>query len=683
MLIPLLLVLAAAPAAAPAKARPYTVQDQVNLRRLLNFAVSPDGNHVVLAVRATDYEANKGKIDLWHVRRDGTELRQLTSHPAPDTDPVFAADGKSVYFLSARGDTGQVFKLSLEGGEPVQVTKAPVDVNAFIVSPDGKSLAFACDVFPDCKDADTLGCTEKRLAEQAKSKASGKIYDQLMFRHWDTWKDGRRSHIFVQPIAGGPAKDLMPKLAADAPVKPFGGSEQFTFSPDGKTLVFTARDVGREEAWSTDLDLFSVSTDGSAAPKKLTTTNRATDTNPTFSPDGKTLAYLAMARPGFEADKLTIVLRSWADGKERRLTEAWDRSPDSLQWSPDGKTIYVNAWDVGQLSMFAIDVASAKVSTLVGPGHVSQLALAGGQIFYAQDSLKGPSDLYVLEGGKPRQLTRLNEEAMNGVKIGEAEQFSFPGWNGDKVYGYVVKPVDFDAKKKYPIAFLIHGGPQGSFGNDWHYRWNPQVYAAHGYAAVMIDFHGSVGYGQAFTDGIRSDWGGKPLEDLQKGFAAALEKYPFLDKGRACALGASYGGFMVNWMAGVWNEPWKCFVTHDGNLDETFAYYATEELWFPEWEHGGTPWEQHMGFAKHNPIDHVAKWKVPTLVVHGGKDYRVVDTEGLATFTALQRRGIPSKLLYFPDENHWVLKPQNSVLWHDTVFAWMDQWTSKAPPPKK
>ena len=675
MLFPLLLALAAAPAA-PAKSRPYTIQDQVTLRRLLSFAVSPDGATLVLAIRATDYEANKGRIDLWRVRRDGTDLRQLTSHPGPDTDPVFAPDGKSVYFLSTRGETSQVFNLPLEGGEPNQVSKAPVDVNSFVLSADGKTLAFAADVFPDCKDVDTLGCTEKRLAELAKKKTTGKIYDQLMFRHWDTWKDGRRSHIFAMATSGGAAKDLMPKLAADAPVKPFGGAEQFTFSPDNKTLVFTARDVGREEAWSTDLDLFSVPADGSAAPKKLTTGNRATDTNPVFSPDGKMLAYFAMARPGYEADKLTVILRNVADGKERKLTEAWDRSPDSLQWSPDGKTVYVNAWDIGQLSLFSIDVASAKVTTLVGPGHVSQLAVAGSNLFYAQDSLNGPSDLYLLEGTRTAQLTRLNEDAMKGVKLGTAEQFSFAGWNGDKVYGYVVKPVDFDAKKKYPIAFLIHGGPQGSFGNDWHYRWNPQVYAAHGYAAIMIDFHGSVGYGQKFTDGINGDWGGKPLEDLQKGYAAALEKYPFLDKGRACALGASYGGFMVNYMAGVWNEPWKCFVSHDGNLDETFAYYATEELWFPEWEHGGTPWEQHMGFAKHNPIDHVAKWKVPTLVVHGGKDYRVVDTEGLATFTALQRRNIPSKLLYFPDENHWVLKPQNSVLWHDTVFGWLDQWTA-------
>ena len=677
MLIPLLFALAAAPAAAPAKSRPYTVNDQVNLRRLLAFALSADGTKVVLTVRATDYEANKGKVDLWAMRADGTELRQLTSHPAADSDAVFAPDGKSIYFLSGRNDITQVFNLSLEGGEPLPVTKSPVDVNAFNVSNDGARLVFSAEVFPDCADVDTLTCTEKRQADAAKKKATGKLYDHLMFRHWDTWADGRYSHLFVQAVSGGPAKDLMPKLAADSPVKPFGGNEQFAFSPDSKQVVFTMRDVGREEAWSTDLDLFAVPSDGSAAPKKLTTSNRATDTNPVFSPDGKTLAYLAMGKPGYESDKLTVILRGWPDGKERRLTDGWDHSPDTMQWSPDGKSLYVTAWDTGQQSLFSIDVQSAKATLLAGPGHVTATGTGGGQLFFIADSLKGPAELFVLADGKPRQLTRLNEEAMKGVKLGEPEQFSFSGWNGDKVYGYLVKPVDFDPKKKYPIAFLIHGGPQGSFGNDWHYRWNPQVYAGHGYAAVMIDFHGSTGYGQAFTDAIRGDWGGKPLEDLQKGYAAALEKYPFLDKSRACALGASYGGFMINWIAGVWNEPWKCLVSHDGNLDEAFAYYATEELWFPEWEHGGTPWEQHMGYAKHNPVDHVDKWKVPILVVHGGKDYRVNDSEGLATFTAAQRRGIPSKLLYFPDENHWVQKPQNSVLWHETVLGWLDQWTKK------
>ena len=468
----------------------------------------------------------------------------------------------------------------------------------------------------------------------------------------------------------------MPDMDADAPSQPFGGREQFTFTPDGAHLVFTARDVGREEAWSTDLDLFVVPIDASSPPRKLTTENRATDTDPSFSPDGTLLAYLAMDRPGFEADKLTVMLRGWPDGEARRLTDGWDRSVGALEWSADGRTLYALAEDTGQGGLFAIDVATGGVTPLVTDGHVGGVKVVGDSIFYSLDSLSGPADLHVVEGGRHRRLTRLNAARLRDVAIGESEQFSFAGWNGETVYGYLVKPADFDPTRRYPIAFIVHGGPQGSSGNDWHYRWNPQVYAGHGYAVVMIDFHGSTGYGQAFTDSISGDWGGKPLEDLKKGYAAALERYPFLDPTRATALGASFGGYMINLMAGVWNEPWRCLVSHDGNLDERFAYFATEELWFPEWEHGGTPWENPDGYAKHNPADHIAAWRVPMLIIHGALDYRVSEIEGLAMFTALQRRGVPSRFLHFPDENHWVLKPENSVQWHETVLDWLDRWTA-------
>lgn len=660
-----------------AKPHAYTVQDQVSLRRLLAFEVSPDGSRIAYTLRTTDLEANKGLIDLWLINADGSNPRQLTSDPAPDSDPIFSPDGKSIFFLSARGGSSQVWKLSLEGGEPVQVTRSPIDVDAYTMSRDGSMIAFAAETFVDC---DTLDCTKKRLDEKAKSKASGRLYDSLFVRHWDTWKDGRRAHLFVTKTSGGAIVDVTKKLAADAPPKPFGGSEEFTFTADGKSLVFTARDVGRSEAWSTDLDLFVTPVDGSKAPTKLTTTNRATDTQPVFSPDGTQLAYLAMSRTGYEADKLRVIVRDWAKGTERSLTDAWDRSAGSLVWAKDGKTLYVTSDDLGQVALFGIDVASGQATRLFNQGSVSAVDASSGKLIFALDSLLAPSDLMSLplDGkGNATQLTKVNADLLAGVKLGQPEQFSFTGANGDTVYGYIVKPTDFDAKKKYPLAFLVHGGPQGSFGNHWHYRWNPQAYAGHGFVAVMIDFHGSTGYGQKFTDAINGDWGGKPLEDLQKGFAAAVSKYPFIDKDRACALGASYGGFMINWMAGNWNEPWKCFVNHDGNLDETMAYYDTEELWFPEWEHGGTPWENKAGYAKHNPVDHVAKWKVPMLVVHGGKDFRVVDTQGLSTFTVLQRRGIPSKFLHFPDENHWVLKPANSVLWHETVLGWLDQWTKK------
>ncbi len=662
--------------AAPAK-HAFTINDQVALKRLQGFHVSPDGTRVVFTQRTTDLEANRGRNDLWLVNVDGTNLKQLTSNPENDSEGTWAPDGKAIFFLSTRGGSSQVWRIAVDGGEAVQVTKSPIDVDSFVVSRDGTSLAFAADTFPDC---DTLECTQKKLDERAKQKTSGRIYDELLFRHWDTWRDGRYAHLFVQKVAGGPPVDVMKKLKADGPTKPFGGADEFTFSPDGKSVVFTARDVGREEAWSTDLDLFQAPVDGSKAPTKLTTTNRATDTSPTFSPDGKSLAWLAMSRPGFEADKQRVMLRDLATGKDRSLTDAWDRSASSLTWSADSKTLFVTADDLGQHGVFALDVASGKVTTVLSQGDLTAVEPSASGLVVSYDSLTQATELYSLslDGKTFKPLTQLNAEAFASFDLGAPEQFSFTGAGGDKVYGYVVKPVGFDAKKKYPLAFLIHGGPQGSFGNHWHYRWNPQSYATHGYVAVMIDFHGSTGYGQAFTDAISGDWGGKPLEDLQKGLDAALAKYPFIDKTRMAALGASYGGWMINYIAGVWPEPWKCLVSHDGNLDERFAYFDTEELWFPEWEHGGTPWDPKSTYGKHNPVDHVAKWKDPMLIIHGGKDFRVVETQGFASFTALQRRGIPSKFLYFPDENHWVLKPANSVLWHETVLGWLDQWTKPA-----
>jgi dipeptidyl aminopeptidase/acylaminoacyl peptidase len=374
-----------------------------------------------------------------------------------------------------------------------------------------------------------------------------------------------------------------------------------------------------------------------------------------------------------------MVLRSWPDGKERVLTEGWDRSPSAPVWSADGSELYCTADDLGQHGLFAVDAATGKVRTVWGKGHATSPIVAGGRVAFLLDSFQGPAEVQTVrpDGGDRKVITSINEERVASVRMGEPEQFTFHGAGGDTVYGYVVKPVDFDPAKKYPVALLIHGGPQGSFHNDFHYRWNPQAYAGHGYASVMIDFHGSTGYGQAFTDAINGDWGGKPLEDLKKGLDAALAKYPWMDGGNVSALGGSYGGYMVNWIAGNWPDRFKCLVAHDGNLDEQFAYFATEELWFPEWEHGGTPWDNPGGYAKHNPVDFVKNWKTPMLIVHGGKDYRVVDTSGFASFTVLQRRGIPSKLLYFPDENHWVLKPHNSVLWYDTVLDWLDRWTMR------
>jgi dipeptidyl aminopeptidase/acylaminoacyl peptidase len=423
--------------------------------------------------------------------------------------------------------------------------------------------------------------------------------------------------------------------------------------------------------------VFVVAADGQTRPVDLTAANPAYDFGPTFSPDGKSLAVRMMKRAGFEADRERIGIIDVASRKLRVVTEGWDRSAGSIAWSADGRTIFTDTDNVGNHSVFAIDVASGNARLVVDKGTNAAPRPAGDRLVFVRDTLKSPAEIYSakLDGSDVKQITHLNDARVKAITWGDYEQFSFKGAKGDTVHGYVVKPAGWRGGK-VPVAFLIHGGPQGSFGDHFHYRWNPEVFAGHGYGAVMIDFHGSTGYGQAFTDAIAKDWGGAPYDDLMMGLDAALAKYPWLDKTRMTALGASYGGYMINWINGK-TDRFKALVCHDGNLDERMAYFNTEELWFPEWEHGGVPWEKAESYTKHNPIDLVKNWKTPTFVIHGGLDYRVVDTQGISTFTALQRKAIPSRFLYFPDENHWVLKPQNAKLWHEEVLAWIDRWAKR------
>ncbi len=675
MILWLLLSAGMAPAG---EKRPFTVEDMVRMQRVASPAVSPDGKHVAFVVTTMDLEANRGRSDIWLAATDGGGFRRLTTHPASDWSPVWR-DGRTLYFLSARSGSAQVWRISLDGGEAERITDLPLDVEALKVGPKD-ALYVALQVFPDCEES--IPCTVERLARKEERKASGMVYDRLFVRHWDTWEDGRRNHVFRLALdedgkpAGDPV-DLMAGVDGNCPTKPWGGAEDFDVSPDGRWLVYTAKVVnGSEEAWSTDWDLWAVPTDASAPARCLTEANRAWDATPVFSPDGKTLAYLAMKRPGYESDRFRVVLMDWPSGSARVLTEKWDRSPSELVWSSDGSALYAAADNVGNHSLFRIPVADGMAEALLTRHSNSNPSpLADGSLVFRQDSLVSPAELYLRKpDGSTIPLTWLNRDRLAGLEFGRYEQFSFTGAHGDRVFGYLVYPVNFEPSQKYPLAFLIHGGPQGSFDDHFHYRWNPEIYACHGYATVMIDFHGSTGYGQDFTDAINGDWGGAPYRDLMIGLDWVLAHHPWIDGGRMAALGASFGGYMINWIQGH-TDRFKALVCHDGNLDEYMAYFDTEELWFPEWEHGGTPWENPEGYTKDSPVRFVANFKTPELVVHGARDYRVVDTQGLATFNALQRLGVPSRLLYYPDENHWVLKPANSIQWHHVVLDWIDRWT--------
>ncbi len=657
-------------------AEPFTAEHLVRLDRVGAPNVSPDSKHVVYTLRTTDMEADKGRYDLWLSRIDGGEHKQLTSHEANDTDPAWSPDGKHIFFLSTRGDSSQVWRIAVGGGEATQVTSLPVDIASFRVSAKGDRLVVSAETYLDCDD---LACTAARDKAKEGSPTTGAVYDQIFMRHWDHWLTEKRSRLFAVPLNGGVADTKEPLLLtkevnANVPSHTWGGNEEYVLSPDGSTVYFVARIRDAIEPTSTNFDIYSAPMNGDGPTENLTESNLAWDTQPILSPDGNSLAYLAMSRAGFEADRFRIMVRDLESGKTRELTKNWDRSPASIVFSSDGKSIYANAQDVGNRTLWRIDIASGNPERIIEDGNVSAMDVAADAIVFAKDDLKSPSELFVFDGATATQITHFSTPQLQDIEMGDFEQFSFTGAKGDLVYGYVLKPAAYEEGKQYPVAFLIHGGPQGSFGNHFHYRWNPQTYAGQGFAAVFIDFHGSTGYGQDFTDSISGDWGGDPLIDLQLGFEAALKKYEFLDGDNTCALGASYGGFMINWIAGNWPDRFNCLVNHDGVFDQRMMYYATEELWFPEWENSGPYYESAKNYEKYNPVSHVDKWQTPMFVIHGQLDYRVPLTQGIGAFTALQRRRIPSKFLYFPDENHWVQKPHNSVQWHNEVNKWLHQY---------
>lgn len=669
--------------AAPAAARQLTIEDLSTLSRVSAPAVSADGHWLVWQQRETDLSSNSGRFDLWRLdlMQNGAVPQKLVAEAAAnETAPQFSPDGKTVYFQSDKGGDDAVWAVDITGANPRRLTDFKGGMGGFVVAPTGDRIAIFADRLPGAPSLDVP------LAKRDANAGNGRVYDQLFVRHWASWADGTRSQLFVLALGADGAKGngaaIEHGLVGDTPSKPFGGAEEVSWSADGKTLYFALREAGRIEALSTNLDIFAAPADGATPPVNLTAGNKATDTLPTVSPDGKTLAYVAMARPGYEADRQVLMLRDLATGKLRALTRGWDRSIGSIAWAPDAKSLLVTAEDTQENPIWSVNAASGKVTRLTQAGNVTAVVPTRGGIVYAMNSLVAPDDFFLLPagraaGGTPVRLTSVNADRLAGIDLPSVSRFTFKGANGDAVWGYAVKPAGLVAGARAPVAFMVHGGPQGTSNNSWSYRWNPAVFAGAGYALVAVDFHGSTGYGQAFTDAIRNNWGGWPLDDLKAGLHAASAQFAWLDADRACAIGASYGGYMMNWIEGLWPDRFRCIVQHDGVFDARAMAYETEELWFDEWEHGGKAYfEDPAAFEKWNPVNFVANWKTPQLVITSEGDYRIPYTQGLAAFTALQRREIPSRLIVFPGGSHWVTKPRESRQWYHEVLGWLDKYTS-------
>jgi dipeptidyl aminopeptidase/acylaminoacyl peptidase len=667
-------------AAAPAK-RPFRFDELAAVRRVGGFSVSPDGQWVAYSVGVPDVEENRVRAGLWIQPVSGGEPRKLTPGDKRDSDPRFSPDGKRLAFLSNRDGGSQIFVMDPSGGEAARATSFPADVNNFMWSPDGGSFVFTADVFPDCPDP---ACNERKFKDREKSKTKARVTERLLFRHWDAWKDGLRTHVWKIPVSGpaSAAVDLTPG-DRDAPPFSLGGGGDYDLSPDGKDLAY-ASNPDKVEAVSTNGDIWVTSFEGKGTARDLTGANKAYDGTPRFSPDGKWLAWRSQKRPGFEADKFTLMVLDRATGEARPLTEGLDGWVESFAWGRDSRSLFFTSHVGARGAIFRVSLDGKPVEIWRG-GSASGLVVSrdGRRIFFSASSLTRPAEVWTAgaDGKGAAAVTHANDGLLAQVEMGEVSERTARSADGRTLQAWLIKPPGFDASKKYPAVFLIHGGPQGAWTDAWSFRWNPEVWAAYGYVVYAPNPRGSTGFGQKFVDEISEDWGGKVYDDLMRA-ADDLESLPFVEKTRVGAAGASYGGYMIDWIAGHTNR-FKALVSHDGTFDTVSSSVETEELWFPIWEFKGMPWEAGSVYQKWNPMLFADKFATPTLVIHGEKDYRVPFGQGLQFFTALQLRGVPSKLLTFPDEGHWVLKPGNSRLWHTTVMDWLHRYLGGAAPDPK
>ena len=654
-----------------AQGRPITIGEFLTLDRVSEAQISPDGRWVVYTVTTTDLQADTRTSDLWLVSAEGGTPRRITDRRRGGRSAQWAPDGTQIAYVTTRGGTPQVWMYRVSSQRSRPITSLSTGADGVIWSPTGTHLAFVSEVYPDCGDD---ACNVARAAAAQEGGSTARVYDELLYRHWNVWEDGLRSHLFVISVAGGTPVDVTAGRDYDVPVPPFGGSSDYAFLPDGQRLVFTTK-VGSDQAWRTNTDLYLVGVEG-GEPELLTRSLPGADQQPSPSPDGRLVAFLSQERAGFEADRWRLMVLDLSTRAIREVLPRFDRSVSSILWTPDGQGFVLVAQDRHREVVYRATLGG-RVEQRLAWGNTGQLTLSadGARAALVNDAIDRPGQVFVWNvtvGGPPTQLTFLNAAVLDSVRMNAAEEISWVGADGNTVHGLLVKPPQYRPGRRYPLVVMIHGGPQGAWEDNFHSRWNAQLFAAGGYVTVLLNPRGSTGYGQRFTDQISKDWGGKVYIDIMSGVEHAA-RFPYVDSTRIAAVGGSYGGYMVNWINGNSNR-FDALISHAGIFNLEAFYGATEELWFPEWEFGGPPWEDRTYYEQWSPHRFARNFRTPTLVIHGARDYRVPDTQGLQMFTALRRQGVPARLVYYPDEGHWISKPHNQQRWWTEVHAWLDRY---------
>jgi dipeptidyl aminopeptidase/acylaminoacyl peptidase len=706
--------------------RPMTFEDMMKMKRLGETAVSPDGKWLAYSVTTVDLNQNTKTAELWvqaiaPSSGTGSDPQRMAVAQPGDGGPQFAPLGNRILFLSGREGGQQVWLADFDAATGAtsnakKLTAISTEADNALWSPDGKSIVFTSAVYPDCAAVTTADfdagnkCNADRDAALAASKVKAQVFTHLLYRHWNHYTGDKRSHLLLVSVESGAMRDLTPNDPHDVPPFSLGGGGGFAFAQDSKELAFT-ENLDPEPAISTNADIFTLDLTNAAAKPVKVSTSPGGDFSPAYSPDGKYLAWRSEARAGYEADKFRLVLYDRSAKTIKDLLPKLDNWVDEFAWGQSSQQIVFTSGTRGEANVYLIGLQHDTAMRITHSGEFSDLHLIAipdrpgmvekggvGAIVAAMMRVDRPSEVALIgmgdtiesmtdqpgvsaDNGSPvRDVAHLNQSLLAQLDLPAMESFWFTAADKTKLQGFIIRPPGFDSAKKYPVKFLIHGGPQGNWGDAWSYRWNPELFAANGYVVVMINPRGSTGYGQAIVDGVNGDWGGKPFTDLMTGLDYAEQHYSFIDKTRECALGASYGGYMANWVLGH-TDRFKCIVTHDGMFNPESAYGSTEEMWFNEWEFKGHPWDYYgkpdseNPFRKWAPMLAAKNFKTPTLVVHGQLDYRLDVSEGFQLFDTLQRLKVPSKMLYFPDEGHWVMKPQNSQFWYKTVNDWVDEWT--------